>query len=218
MMFVEERKAVVEAGREIFERKLTVGTWGNISIRAEDKNRCVITPSGMDYMKLEPEDIVVVDLEGNVIEGKRRPSTEIAMHCEIYKKREDVNAIVHTHPIFSSILSVLGEDLPPIIEDMVMLLGDRIRVTEYALPGGKELALKATEALGKNNAVILANHGSVCVGSDIKRALTACDVLEKSAQIYFYAKLAGKPAALPKEDVEKLREASKGYLEQWKQK
>jgi len=218
MMFVEERKAVVEAGREIFERKLTVGTWGNISIRTKDKSRCAITPSGMDYMKLEPEDIVVVDLEGNVMEGKWRPSTELAMHCEIYKKREDVNAIVHTHPIFSSILSVLGEDLPPIIEDMVMLLGDRIRVTEYTLPGGKELALKATEALGKNNAVILANHGSVCVGSDIKRALTACEVLEKSAQIYLYAKLAGKPITLPKEDVETLREASRGYLEQWKQK
>jgi L-fuculose-phosphate aldolase len=218
MMFGEARKAVVEAGREIFERKLTVGTWGNVSVRAEEKNRCVITPSGMDYMKREPEDMVVVDLEGNVIEGKWKPSTELAMHCEIYKRREDVNAIVHAHPVFSSILSVLKEDLPPIIEDMVMLIGERVRVTEYTLPGGKELALKAAEALGKNNAVILANHGSVCVGSDVKKALTACEVLEKSAQIYYYAKLAGKPNTLPKEDVEKLREASKGYLDRWGQK
>jgi L-fuculose-phosphate aldolase len=137
----------------------------------------------MDYTKLDHEDMVIVDLEGNVIEGKWKPSTKLAMHCEIYKAREDVNAIVHIHPVYSSIFSVIKEDIPPIIEDLVMLLGDRIRVADYALPRGKELAANVVKALGKSNTVMLASHGSVCVGNDVERTLTACEVLEKSAQI-----------------------------------
>jgi len=218
MQFCEEREIVMRGGKEIFERKLTVGTWGNVSLRTEDRDKCVITPSGMNYQKLSPEDMVLISLDGNVIEGKWKPSTELNMHCEIYKAREDVNAIIHTHPIFSSVLSVLREDIPPVIEDMVMLLGGKIRVTEYVLPGGKELAEKTVEALENNSAVILANHGPVCVSTDMEKALTVCEVLEKSAQIYLYSKIAGEPNVLPDGDVEKLREASKDYLKQWKQK
>jgi len=217
MKFYEERKIVVEAGKKMFENRLTVGTWGNISLRV-NKDKCVITPSGMNYQKLNPEDMVVINFDGNVVEGRWKPSSELEMHCQIYKAREDVNAIVHTHPIFSSVLAVLGENLPPIIEDMVMLLGGEIKVTEYTLPGGKELAEKAVSALGDKNAVILANHGPTCVGVDVEKALTACEVLEKSAQIYLYSKMVGHPNLLPSEDVEILREISKGYLKQWGQK
>jgi L-fuculose-phosphate aldolase len=215
MAFDNERRIVADAGRRMFERKLTVGTWGNVSVRARD--RCIITPSGKSYLETGPEDMIVVDLEGNVIEGRWRPSTELAMHCEIYRRREDVNAVVHIHPTYSSILSVLGEGIPPIMEDMVMLLGEEVRVSEYTLPGTEEIARNAAEALGKNNAVILANHGSVCVGEDMDRALTACEVLEKSAQIYFYSRLLGDPKVLPRDDVMELMRKARGYLGQWKQ-
>jgi L-fuculose-phosphate aldolase len=218
MKFDKERKIVVEAGKEMLEKKLTVGTWGNISLRTFDKEKCVITPSGMNYQKMNPEDMVVIDLDGKVVEGKWKPSSELEMHCEIYGARKDVNAIVHTHPVFSSVLAVLKEDLPPIIEDMVMLLGGEVKVTEYTLPGTKELAEKAANALGDRNAVLLANHGAVCVGPDMKRTLTACKVLEKSAQIYVYSKMIGQPTLLSPGDVKKLREASMGYLKLWGQK
>jgi len=218
MQFCEEREIVMRGGKEIFERKLTVGTWGNVSLRTEDRDKCVITPSGMNYQKLSPEDMVLISLDGNVIEGKWKPSTELYMHCEIYKAREDVNAIVHTHPVFSSVLAVLKEDLPPIMEDMVMLLGGKVKVTEYTISGTKKHAEGVVEALGNRNAVLLANHGSVCVGHDMKRAFTACGILEKSAQIYLYSKMIGQPTLLPPEDVEKLREASMGYLKLWEQK
>jgi len=215
MTFDEERRIVADAGRRMFERKLTVGTWGNISVRARDG--CVITPSGKNYLVTGPEDMVVIDLDGNVIEGRWKPSTELAMHCEIYRRREDVNAVVHIHPTYSSVLSVLGEGIPPIIEDMVMLLGEEVRVSKYTLPGTEDIARNAAEALGNNNAVILANHGSVCVGEDMERALTACEVLEKSAQIYLYARLLGRPNILPESDVRELMRRAPGYLEQWKQ-
>ena len=218
MKFDKERKIVVEAGKEMLENRLTVGTWGNISLRTSERDKCVITPSGMSYQRMSPEDMTVIDLSGKVVEGRWKPSRELEMHCGIYRARKDVNAIVHTHPVFSSVLAVLKEDLPPIIEDMVMLLGGEVEVTEYTLPGTKELAEKAVNALGDKNAVLLANHGAVCVGSDMKRTLTACKVLEKSAQIYVYSKMIGQPTLLSPEDVKKLREASMGYLKLWGQK
>jgi L-fuculose-phosphate aldolase len=215
---MEEREIVLEAGKIILERGLSVGTWGNISMRTAKRDRFVITPSGMSYQRISPEDMVVVDLSGEVVEGRWKPSTEVPLHIGIYKAREDVCAIVHTHPLFSSVLAVLREDIPPILEDMVMLLGERVDVAEYALPGTKELAENAVKALGDGNAVLLANHGSLCVGPDMERALTSCEVLEKSAQVYIYSKMVGQPKFLPAEDVRTLREVALGYLKLWGQK
>jgi L-fuculose-phosphate aldolase len=216
-MYDNKRKDLAEAGRELINRKLSVGTWGNISIRVE-KDKCMITPSGMNYQKLEPEDMVLIDLEGKVLEGKWKPSSEKMLHAEIYKNRTDVNVIIHYHPIFSSILSVVGYNIPPLIEDSVMLLGGEIKVTNYVFPGGLELANEAVMALGNNNAVILANHGAVCVGKDLEKTFAACEVLEKSAQIFIFAKLLGRVNCLPQEDVNKLQEITTSYLRLWEQK
>ena len=200
---VEAKEDVVEAGKKMLEKGLVVGTWGNVSVRVTDD--FVITPSGMDYEKLNPEDMVVVDLEGKTIEGKWKPSIEISMHLAIYKARKDVNAIIHAHPIFSSTLAVLRQEIPPVIEDMVMLLGEKVKVAKYALPGTKELAENVTQALGERNAALLANHGSLCVGPDIDKTLTAYEILEKSAQIFILSKIVGKPIPLATEDIEKMR-------------
>ena len=214
----KEMKIVAEAGKEMLENRLTIGTWRNISLRTSERDKCVITPSGMSYQRMSPEDMAVIDLSGKVVEGRWKPSRELEMHCGIYRARKDVNAIVHTHPVFSSVLAVLKEDLPPIMEDMVMLLGGKVKVTEYTISGTKKHAEGVAEALGNRNVVLLANHGSVCVGHDMKRAFTACGILEKSAQIYLYSKMIGQPTLLLPEDVEKLREASMSYLKLWEQK
>lgn len=216
-MFENERKILSDGGRELMNRKLSAGTWGNISIRIDD-NKCLITPSGMNYQRLDPTDMVLINFEGEVIEGKWKPSSEKILHCEIYKNRVDVNTIVHYHPIFSSILSVSRDNIPALIEDSVMLLGGEIKVTNYVFPGGIELAKEAVKALGNNNAVILANHGAVCVGKDMEKTFVACDVLEKTAQIYIFAKLLGKVNLLPDDDINKLQELTADYLKLWEQK
>ncbi|WP_290704931.1 class II aldolase/adducin family protein, partial [Ferroplasma sp. Type II] len=194
---------------------LTVGSWGNISLRTEDGN-VVITPSGTNYSKSLPEDMVITDIEGKIIDGKMKPSSERLMHYKIYKNRHDVMAIVHTHSIYSSVLSVTDDRIPPITEDTAMLLGDGVNVSKYALTGTIELADYVVEGLGSNNATIMKNHGAVSVGTDMERAIVTSQVLEKSASIFITAKMLGKVNILPPEDVAKLRGLSENYLKQWK--
>ncbi|AGO60236.1 MULTISPECIES: class II aldolase/adducin family protein [Ferroplasma] len=215
MLYSEEREIVLNACREMVSSNLTVGSWGNISLRAKDGN-IVITPSGTNYNKSNAEDMVITDIDGKVIDGKLKPSSERLMHYEIYKNRADVMAIVHTHSIYSSVLAVTGDGIPPVTEDTAMLLGNRVNVSRYALTGTMELARYVVEGLELNNATIMKNHGAVSVGTDMERAIIASQVLEKSARIFVTAKMIGEVNILPPEDVKKLREMSEGYLNQWK--
>jgi len=213
-MYENERAIVLNACKRMLNDKLTVGSWGNISLRTGDNN-VVITPSGTNYLKSSLNDMIVTDLSGNVLEGKLKPSSERLMHYEIYKNRKDVNAIVHTHSIFSSVLSVINEDIPAITEDIAMLLGDNIKVSEYALTGTMELAKNVVKGLKNNNATIMKNHGAVTVGSDMERAIVASEVLEKSANIYIYSRIIGKINKIPDDDINKLKNMSENYLKQW---
>ena len=215
MLYEKERNIVLNACREMLKSNLTVGSWGNISLRTEDGN-VVITPSGTNYSKSLPEDMVITDIEGKIIDGKMKPSSERLMHYKIYKNRHDVMAIVHTHSIYSSVLSVTDDRIPPITEDTAMLLGDGVNVSKYALTGTIELADYVVEGLGSNNATIMKNHGAVSVGTDMEQAIVTSQVLEKSASIFITAKMLGKVNILPPEDVAKLRGLSENYLKQWK--
>ena len=215
MLYEKERNIVLNACREMVKSNLTVGSWGNISLRTEDGN-VVITPSGTNYSKSLPEDMVITDIEGKIIDGKMKPSSERLMHYKIYKNRHDVMAIVHTHSIYSSVLSVTDDRIPPITEDTAMLLGDGVNVSKYALTGTIELADYVVEGLGSNNATIMKNHGAVSVGTDMERAIVTSQVLEKSASIFITAKMLGRVNILPPEDVAKLRGLSENYLKQWK--
>ncbi len=215
MNYENERNIVLNACREMVKGNLTVGSWGNISIKCHEGN-IAITPSGTNYEKSKPEDMVITDINGSVIEGKLAPSSERLMHYAIYKKRPDVNAIVHTHSVYSSVLSVTDDKIPPITEDTAMILGNGVNVSEYAITGTQELADKVVKGLDTNNATIMKNHGAVTVGSDMERAVIAAQVLEKSAHIFILAKLCGKVNVLPEKDVKELRNMSEGYLNQWK--
>jgi L-fuculose-phosphate aldolase len=215
MLYEKERNIVLNACREMVKSNLTVGSWGNISMRTPDGN-VVITPSGTNYSKSVAGDIVITGMDGKITDGKMKPSSERLMHYEIYKHRPDVMAIVHTHSIYSSVLAVTDERIPPITEDTAMLLGDGVNVSEYALTGTIELADYVVRGLGSNNATIMKNHGAVSVGTDMDRAIVASQVLEKSANIFINAKMLGNINVLPKEDVAKLRAMSEAYLKQWR--
>lgn len=207
------KNKVVELCKKISQEGLVKGTWGNVSLK--DENKIYITPSGYPYEKMVDEDIAIIDLEGRVLEGFRVPSSEYKLHIAIYKNRSDVNCVLHTHPIYSSIVSIVRDYIPPLIEDGIMICGEKINVARYGEPGSWELANNAVKALGTNNAVILKNHGLVTVGANETEALTASIVAEKTAQIYIEALKIGNISILSEEEARNLRNK---YLSSYRQK
>ncbi len=204
-MWESEKKAVIEAAQEMARKGLVVGTAGNVSLRLKDpsgRELLAITPSGRYYDSLKVDDIVVVDFAGQRVEGELKASIETIMHIEVYRARKKVNAIVHAHPVFCSVIAVARMDIPPLIDEQVIYIGGEIKVAEYAFPGTPELAKSAASALGPRNAVILANHGVLAVGRDMREALTICELAEEMAKIYVHALGLGKVQPLPAEVVE----------------
>lgn len=199
------REQVARAGVKMAQAGLVVGTWGNVSSRVSREDLVVITPSGMPYDSLQPPDIVVVDLKGNVVDGERRPSMELGLHLAIYHARPDVRAVMHTHSVFASAMAVARLPIPAIVEDVAQIVGGAVPVADYAPAGSRELAERAVAALGQRNAVLLANHGLVGVGADLEEAFNVCQIVEKAAQVYLWASLAGTPVALDETQIATLR-------------
>ncbi len=196
------KQLIVETGLAMLEEGLTVGTWGNFSVRDPETGLVYITPSGMDYREMQIEDIVVMDSSLNIVDGFRVPSVEKVMHVSIYNARPDVSAVIHTHPLYSAVLGVNGMELPGISEDFVQIVGDKMICSEYALPGTVELARNVVKGLGSRNGVLLPNHGTIVVGKNMPTALTVCHVVEKTAQIFIMAKSIGVPNLISQEDIE----------------
>jgi L-fuculose-phosphate aldolase len=212
---VKVRQDIVAAGNELLAKGLVAGTWGNVSARLPDSDRIAVTPSGHDYRTLTPDDVVLVDIHGGVVDGRLKPSSETPLHIAVYKSRPDVKAIVHTHSTFASACAVARKPIPPIIEDLVQLAGGSVEVAHYALPGTVELAQNAVIALKQRNAVLLANHGVVGCGQSLREAITACELVEKAAQIYIYAQNLGGACCLSETDVNKMHEF---YLNHYRQR
>ncbi len=200
----EARRALVLAGRRLLETGLTVGTWGNLSCRAGE--HMLITPSGMDYAALRPAEIVLVNLSSLEWTGQLKPSTETPLHAAIYRARPEVNAVVHTHAVFSSALAAARRDLPPVLDDLVQIIGGGVRVVPYALPGTNELVSHALGGLEGRMAVLLANHGAVCLGRSLEEALMVAQVLEKAARVFLLAQALGGAVPLADEDIVFMRE------------
>lgn len=187
------KKLIVDRGLQMLNGGYTVETWGNISVRDPETNLVYLTPSGMDYTTIHEDDVVVMDLDGNRVEGHRKPTIETDLHLAIYKNRPEVNAVVHTHPIYSTVFSCCGEDIPMVIDEAAQVMGDVCRTAEYALPGSPELAVNCIAALGqKANSCLLKSHGAVCVGENMDAAFKVCKVLEVTAQIYQLIRAMGK--------------------------
>jgi L-fuculose-phosphate aldolase len=199
------KKTIVETGRYMVEQKLTLGTWGNVSLRDPDTGLIYITPSGIPYLQIRVEDVVVLNSAQEVVDGIRIPSVERGMHIAVYNTREDVNAVVHTHPLYSSVLGCNGMELPGMSEDFVQIVADKIICSEYALPGTPELARNVVKALGERNAVLLPNHGTLCAGEDMTRALLISQVVEKTAQIYIMALSIGTPRLIKDEHIKAMQ-------------
>jgi L-fuculose-phosphate aldolase len=195
------REELVMYGKLMPERNLVVGKSGNLSVRVPGENTVLITPSMIEYQVLKPEDIPLVNLQGEVLEGKLAPSTEKVMHLAVYSARKDVGAVIHAHPVYGTILGVVGKPLPMLIDEMAVRLGGQVEVAEYKMAGTQDLADSALKALGSRAAVFLANHGSLCCGKDLKEVFHITEFLERMAQVYVISLLVGKPIPLPEESV-----------------
>lgn len=208
-------RQIVETGKKMLAFHLTVGTWGNISARVPGTDDFAITPTGMGYDRIGAEDIVIMGEKGNVVSGRRKPSVEVPLHAAVYQSRPDVQAIVHTHSPYATAMAVARQEIPGAIEDLVQIAGGNIRVSDYALPGTKELAANTVKALEGRSAVLLANHGLLGAGPDLEETLKICLVVEKGAQIMLLARLAGGAVLLSQEDIDGMR---RFYLNDYGQK
>lgn len=198
MKYEEERAAIVRYALEMEQRGLTVGTSGNVSMRVAEG--AVITPSGIAYAEIVPEDCAILDLDGNVIEATKAPSVEHKVHLECYKHRPDVNAVIHAHPTVGSAFAASRTPLPAFLDEFGVYVGDEVRVAEYAISGTPDIAANVVKAMGETaNAVFLASHGMVCVGKDLRAAMHVAQQVERGALIYLYTQMLGGPKDLPPE-------------------
>lgn len=195
MRYPEERVRVVAAGQQMLQRGFTEGTSGNVSMRVEDG--ALITPSSVPYMEITPEDIVLMDLEGNVLEGERVASVEHKVHLECYKRRANVGAVIHSHPIVGSIFAAARHPLPAFLDEFGVYIGEEVRVAEWGLSGTQEIADQVADALGEHNAAFIASHGMVAVGRDLDGALLTTARVERAGLIFLGTKLLGGPAEIP---------------------
>lgn len=189
----EYKQLVRTSGIRMIDSGLTVATWGNISACDREEGLMYITPSGMNYHELTDDDICVYDLEGNHVEGDRRPSIELELHRGMFCVRPEAAACIHTHPIFSTVFSSMGRDIPIDLHDeAAQALGGPVRCATYQLPGTQELADAAREAIGTDsNACLLRSHGAVCIGPDMDSAFKVATVLEMVSEIYWRILAAG---------------------------
>lgn len=195
------KQSIIDMGVRLIRSGLVVGTAGNISARLPGLDYLYITPSGMPYEELAPDDIVGIDYEGQVVEGQRRPSIEYVMHACILRARQDINAVVHTHSLYATAVAAARKPIPAILESVIIVNGYKIDVAEFASAGSRRLAENAMRTLGSGRAVLLANHGVIGVGADLGSALAVCVTVENAAQVYLMSQLLGGAVVIPDGEV-----------------
>lgn len=206
--YAEQRQQVVHACRFLSEQHLVVGTAGNVSLRVGD--HVVISPSGVDYTELRPDQVGVHDLTGAPVDAPLAPSSELPLHLAIYH-RFDHTAIVHTHAVASTAWSVVASEVP-VSHYYTALFGGSVRVAPYATFGTEELAENVATALVGRSAALMGNHGAVLVGSDLTAVLTQVAYLEYLCDVQLRVAATGLPARLlPAEEVERVIAGLTGY-------
>lgn len=210
-MIEEIRNQVVVFGVRMLRSGLTRGTGGNLSVIDRAGGLVAISPSGIPYEELGPGDIPVLDLSGKVVEGKNRPSSEIDLHLEIYLRRDDVGAIVHTHSTFATTVACLGWEIPA-VHYLVGYAGKKVPIAPYETFGTPALARVTADALGQDfNAALMANHGMCAVGKDLPAAFNTAEEIEFVAELYFRTNCVGEPVLLGDSQMDEALERFRDY-------
>ena len=217
MLLINERLAVADYSKKLITSGLVKGTGGNISLSNPEKTLLAITPSGVAYEGLTPEDVVVVDMDGNRVDGQHKPSSEMAFHLALIKQRADIKAVVHTHSEHATALACLRWELPA-VHYLIGSAGSVVPLAPYATFGTQALADNICRVIGSGNAVLMANHGLVTVGTNLRKAFNTAELVEYVAKVYLITKSVGTPVQLSLEEIEEVIQRSVGYGEQPGQK
>ncbi len=201
MLLQEEREQVVFYGRKLIASKLTTGSGGNLSIINRQQGLVAIKPTGVDYLLMKPEDVVVLNPNGDIVEGALRPSSEVHFHLRLLNTRKDINAVVHTHQVYATTIACLNRELPA-VHYLVGFSGNKVPLAPYATYGTPELADNIIHSIGTYNACLMANHGIVTVGPTLSAAFNVAEELELVSQIYIQSMSIGKPAILTDQEME----------------
>jgi L-ribulose-5-phosphate 4-epimerase len=205
-MLEELRETLSELHQELPKNELVRWTGGNISARDPQSGYVVIKPSGVRYEVLKPKHMVIVDLQGNIIEGKLNPSSDTASHLYIYRARPDVAGIVHTHSPYATAFAAVGQPIPVVLTAIADEFGGPIPVGGFALIGSEDIGKVVVESIGSSRAVLLKNHGVFTIGESVEAAVKAAVMVEDVAKTVWLAKQIGQPMELSAEAVEKLHD------------
>jgi L-ribulose-5-phosphate 4-epimerase len=214
-MFDLEKKQIGETAHELVRKGFLMATGGNLSLQISGKNAFAITPSNYDYMKMTLDEVCILDFDLNVIEGHLKPSVESAMHGAVYQARGDVKAIVHTHQVYTSALTLIKSPIPALFDEQARFLGRSVEIIPYAPSGtGMLRNIVAKHVKNNNNAFMMQNHGALVFGHDMERAVHNVEILEKCAMAYLLAicterKISKIPLAVREVAFAKLRKDQK---------
>jgi len=203
-MLEKLKEELVELHLELPKNNLVVWTGGNVSTRDSQTGFIVIKASGIRYEEMCPHHMVVVDIDGKVIEGDYKPSSDVYSHLYIYKHREDVNGVVHTHSVYATAFAAVNKPIPVVLTAIADEFGGPIPCGGFALIGDDAIGKVVVESIGNSPAVLLKNHGVFTIGKDAKSAVKAAVMTEDNAKTVWLAMQIGTPDEISQEDVEKL--------------
>jgi len=197
---------LVELHRELPKHSLVVWTSGNVSARDPKTGLVVIKASGIRYEEMRTQHMVVVDIDGNIVEGEYKPSSDLYSHLYIYKHRSDVNGVVHTHSVYATAFAAVNKPIPVVLTAIADEFGGPIPCGGFALIGDDAIGKVVVESIGKSPAVLLKNHGVFTIGKNAKSAVKAAVMTEDNARTVWLAMQIGVPDEIQQEDVEKLHD------------
>ncbi len=208
------RAEICRLHAELPKNNLVTWTSGNVSGRDPQSGLVVIKPSGIRYEDLTPDNMVVVNLEGEVIEGKLKPSSDTFAHLYVYRFRPDINGVVHTHSTFATAWAAVGKPLPAVLTAICDEFGGPIPIGAYAKIGGDDIGKEIVRSIGKSPAILMKNHGVFTIGKTPEAAVKAAVMVEDVARTVFYAFQLGQPEEIPEEEIQR---AHRRYLEEYGQ-
>jgi L-fuculose-phosphate aldolase len=204
MLLGELRAEVARFAKKMVASGLVRAAQGNLSVRDPARGLICITPSGIDYDLVAAEDIVVLDDHGVIIDGAHRPSVEAPLHTLLFRRRSDIQCVMHTHSLYATAFGVTYEPVPMVLAESALCLGGTVPIAPYQMSGTPEFAALIADTIGDGNAVIWGNHGAMVVGPSLAATFSAAHALEDGAHVYALARQFGTPIPLPADEVEKL--------------
>jgi L-ribulose-5-phosphate 4-epimerase len=205
-MLEKLKEELVDLHLELPKNNLVVWTGGNVSARDPQTGLLVIKASGIRYEEMRPQHMVVVDIDGKLVEGDYKPSSDVYSHLYIYKHRPDINGVVHTHSVYATAFAAVNKPIPVVLTAIADEFGGPIPCGGFALIGDDAIGKVVVESIGKSPAVLLKNHGVFTIGKNAKAAVKAAVMTEDNAKTVWLAMQIGTPDVIPQEDVDKLHQ------------